>query len=156
MKQKWFGAKYIGGHSEFQQKMGGHITLTNDSFVFQSAKWHLVIPYEKIREVSVKTTKEITAFRTLLLKPLLASLFKKKREFLLIGYEDELGLKQNLVFDTRHKRDIIYGVRSSLAELQQKRIVLLPLMKCPQCGETYSSKKGFDFCPTCGVKLESA
>jgi hypothetical protein len=154
--KKWFRVRYLGGHSEYREETDGWVTTTDRFFVFKSAKWRLYIPCEKIREINIKTTKEITALRVLLLKPVLASLFKKRREFLLVAYEDKLGLRQNLLLDTRHKREIILNVRSSLPKMRQKKVILLRLMKCPQCGRMYSSRKGYEYCPTCKVKLEPA
>jgi len=36
---------------------------------------------------------------------------------------------------------------------QERKLVLVPLKKCPKCGMTYSGKD-YEHCPKCGTKLE--
>ena len=40
-------------------------------------------------------------------------------------------------------------------EHPQKRVVLLPFKRCPKCGKKYSGRE-YEYCPTCGAKLEPA
>lgn len=48
---------------------------------------------------------------------------------------------------------VLLAMKKPQVERTEKRVVLVPLKKCPKCGKQYSGKE-YEYCPACGVKLE--
>lgn len=46
---------------------------------------------------------------------------------------------------------VLLGMKKPQPEGTERRVVLVPLKKCPKCGIKY---RGYEYCPTCGMKLE--
>lgn len=93
----------------------GNISLTDgDAFLFRSKGATLRVPYDKINTVEYGQRVDRRYAEAILISPLLL-LSKKRKHFLTVGYADEAGRQQAVIFQV-DKRD----VRSVLAGLEAK------------------------------------
>lgn len=90
---------YLGGTlSQFPQGSGGALdAVDQDFFVFWTHKKNLRVPYTRINllEYGQKVGRRVAM--AVLISPLFV-LSKKKQHFLTIGYQDEDGRQQAMVF----------------------------------------------------------
>jgi hypothetical protein len=91
-----YKAKYLGGHSAYPKNMDVNLILMPD--YLEIPKFPVQIPYGKIKNVQGMTQEKLTAARVMLLG-LLAFAAKKKKLFMVLTYEDEVGIEQSPVFD---------------------------------------------------------
>ncbi len=92
-------AEYAGGTiSQIPQGCSGHLQAIDEQFfVFYSGKARWRIPYERINllEYGQKASRRVMA--AVIVSPLFL-LNKKREHFLTIGYQDEQGKQQAMVF----------------------------------------------------------
>lgn len=109
-------AEYVGGTLKtFAGRTAGAIITTDDRvFVFRTKKASVQIPYERINllEYGQQASRRYTL--GVLVSPVLL-LSKKRKHYLTVGYRDEAGHQQAMVFQV-DKRD----VRSVLAALEAR------------------------------------
>lgn len=119
-KEYYYDIKYKGGHAGLTKETGVLLNICPDRIEFFKLPGYIgrhpdrireykkeredvfSIPYEKIQNVQTMTKKEITAGR-IALTGLIGLAWKKKKEYMVITYEDEIGMVQNPVFDLGKK-----------------------------------------------------
>ena len=93
-------AQYIGGTvAGLPSKSEGNISATDgDDFLFRSKRAFVRIPYSKINtlEYGQRVTRRYA--EAILISPFLL-LAKKRKHFLTVGYTDEQGRQQAMVFE---------------------------------------------------------
>ena len=92
-----FKVEYLGGHSAFPKSKKCKMHLRDDHIELD--KLPLKVPYDAISEMKITTSKELSVGR-MLLTGMLAFAWKKKKKLLLVSYKDQIGMEQNLVFDS--------------------------------------------------------
>jgi hypothetical protein len=108
-------AEYIGGTVALPAKAEGKIQVTDsEAFTFRSKKAAIRVPYEKIHMLEYGQKVNRRYVSAVLISPVLL-LAKSRKHYLTIGYTDESGEQQALVFRV-DKSDI----RSILAGLEVK------------------------------------
>jgi hypothetical protein len=90
-----YKAKYLGGHSAYPKEMDVNLALNPD--YLEIPEFPAMVPYPKITNVQSMSQDKLTAKR-LLLTGIFAFAWKKKQMFMVLTYEDDLGLVQNPVF----------------------------------------------------------
>ena len=93
-------AQYVGGTvAGLPSKSEGNISATDgDDFLFRSKRTFVRIPYSKINtlEYGQRVTRRYA--EAILISPFLL-LAKKRKHFLTVGYTDEQGRQQAMVFE---------------------------------------------------------
>lgn len=114
-------AEYVGGTiQEIPVGCGGSMQAIDASFfVFYSHKASWRVPYEKINllEYGQKVDRRIVA--AVLISPLFL-LSKKREHFLTVGYEDEDGKQQAMIF--RVNKDKVRAMLASLEARTGRRV----------------------------------
>ncbi len=109
-------AEYIGGTvQQIPAGCGGSVQAVDATyFVFYSHKASWRVPYDKINllEYGLKVDRRVIA--AVLISPLFL-LSKKKQHYLTVGYQDEQGNQQAMIFRV-NKEDI----RATLASLEAR------------------------------------
>ncbi len=103
--EKEYYIKYKGGHSGLPKETWVLFNIYPERIEFFTKKERgniFSIPYERIQNVQSLTKKEITAGR-IALTGLIGLAWKKKKEYMVITFEDEVGMAQNPVFDLGKK-----------------------------------------------------
>lgn len=98
--------EYIGGTlDQYKQHCGGNI-LTSDSreFRFQAKGSEVNVPYDKINLIEYGQKADRRYLSAVLISPVLL-LSKSRKHFLTVGYTDEKGNQQAMVFRV-DKKDI--------------------------------------------------
>ena len=98
--------EYIGGTlDQYKQHCGGNI-LTSDSreFRFQAKESGVNVPYDKINLIEYGQKADRRYLSAVLISPVLL-LSKSRKHFLTVGYTDEKGNQQAMVFRV-DKKDI--------------------------------------------------
>jgi len=92
---------YAGGHSAYPEKHNGRLLVTPTALTFQETRgdFNLEISLESVENISVQTASEISRLSTVLVGPLWSMGFPMKSKFVLVEYEDEVGMKQTPLFD---------------------------------------------------------
>lgn len=90
-----YKAKYLGGHSAYPKDMDVRLILNPDNL--EIPEFPVMVPYQKITNVQSMSQDKLTAKR-LLLVGIFAFAWKKKQMFMVLTYEDDLGITQNPVF----------------------------------------------------------
>ena len=152
---------YLGGNPELSLKGPICATITSTSLEFTSAYFstyksqHFKIPLTKLKGANFMSKKQMTAWGAFFLGLIPAYLFKEKKNYLVIEYEDKTGQTHNLIFDMfqqdeddKQKISFIKNINSALISALKKSTGL----KCPSCGKEVSID--FVFCPYCGEKLK--
>lgn len=152
---------YLGGNSELSLKGPLCATITSTSLEFASAYFstyksqHFKIPLTRLRGANFMSKRQMTAWGVLFLGLIPAYLFKEKKNYLVIEYEDEKGQTHNLIFDMfqldeddKQKVSFIKNVNSALMAALKKSTGL----KCPSCDKEVLAD--FILCPYCGEKLK--
>lgn len=115
---EWRGgrADYVGGTSEaLQPDTEGLIyTAHPEWFLFQTRKTVIRVPYERINLLEYGQNVSRRYALAILVSPLLL-LSKKRTHFLTVGFQDEFGRQQALVFRVDKK-----DVRAVLAALEAR------------------------------------
>jgi len=109
-------AQYTGGTvAGLSTKSQGSITTTDEEgLVFRTKQASVRIPYDKINTIEYGQRVSRRYAEAVIISPLLL-LAKKRKHFLTVGYTDEQGRQQALVFQV-HKS----AVRSVLVSLEAK------------------------------------
>ncbi len=109
-------AEYIGGtRADIRARNSGVIRVTNQTyFVFVSKRTQVNVPYERINliEYGQKVSRRYVA--AVLLTPLLIAA-KKRQHFLTIGFQDDDGQQQAMVFRVEKS-----GIRLVLVVLEAR------------------------------------
>ena len=92
--------QYVGGTvAGLPSKSGGNINTTDgDDFLFRSKKAFVRVPYSKINTLEYGQRVNRRYAEAILISPILL-LSKKRRHFLTVGYTDEQGHQQAMVFE---------------------------------------------------------
>src|SRR5207247_10853347 len=109
-------AQYMGGTvGGLRNKSEGNLNTTEeDCLVFRTKQVSVRVPYDKINTIEYGQRVSRRYAEAVIISPLLL-LAKKRKHFLTVGYTDEQGRQQALVFQV-HKR----AVRSVLVSLEAK------------------------------------
>jgi hypothetical protein len=108
-------AEYVGGTVALPLKVDGKIQITDaEIFSFRSKKAAIRIPYDKIHTLEYGQRVDRRYVTGLLISPVLL-LAKARKHYLTIGFTDEEGKQQAMVFQV-DKSDI----RAILAGLEAK------------------------------------
>ncbi len=103
-------AEYVGGtRADIRNGAGGSIEAVDETyFVFYSKDVSLRIPYEKIDAVEYGQTVGRRYLMAVLISPVFV-LSKKRQHFLTVGFTDEAGREQAVVFrvDKDHIRAML-------------------------------------------------
>ena len=93
-------AQYIGGTiAGLPSKSEGNISATDgDDFLFRSKQAFIRIPYSKINTLEYGQRVNRRYAEAILISPFLL-LAKKRKHFLTVGYTDEEGHQQAMVFE---------------------------------------------------------
>jgi len=92
-------AQYIGGTvAALPSKSEGHINITDEeALLFRTKQASVRIPYSKINTLEYGQRVNRRYVEAILISPLLL-LAKKRKHFLTVGFTDERGKQQALVF----------------------------------------------------------
>jgi hypothetical protein len=109
-------AQYIGGTvAGLPSKTEGNINTTDEeALLFRSKRTSVRIPYSKINTLEYGQRVNRRYLEAVLISPVLL-LAKKRRHFLTVGYEDERGHQQAMVFEVPKSE-----IRSMLVSLEAK------------------------------------
>ena len=109
-------AQYVGGTiAGLPSKSGGTLNTTDEEvFLFRTKQATVRIPYSKIDTIEYGQRVSRRFVEAVLVSPLLL-LAKKRKHFLTVGYTDEQGRRQAMVFQV-HKG----AVRALLVSLEAK------------------------------------
>lgn len=108
-------ADYIGGTIAGLERSGGFIDVTDDQyFRFQSGRTRVEVLYETINLLEYGQKADRRYLMAIAISPLLL-LSKKRSHFLTVGYADDLGRQQALVFRVNKAH-----IRSVIASLEAK------------------------------------
>jgi len=94
LKYAW-KAKYLSGHSSYPKSMNVHIIMMPN--YLEIPEFPLQIPYEMIHDVQSLSQEKITSLG--LLHGGLASVLKRKKVYMVLTFDDDTAIEQNLVFD---------------------------------------------------------
>lgn len=130
--QMFEGIDYLGGYTPYPKKLSGSLLLYEDKIVFQenklrSSKVRFEIPLINITNVGVKRTSEVDVHRLAgLILGTWVQFSKEHKTFLIIEYNDEMGMKQNPIFDfpldagDKKKTKIAQLIYEKLKQLKSK------------------------------------
>jgi hypothetical protein len=108
-------AQYIGGTvAALPSKSEGHINITDEeALLFRTKQASVRIPYSKINTLEYGQRVNRRYLEAVLISPLLL-LAKKRKHFLTVGYTDERGNQQALVFqvDKGAVRQVLVGLEA--------------------------------------------
>jgi len=109
-------AEYVGGTvAGLPSKSEGNISTTDEEvFLFRSKQASVRIPYGKINTLEYGQRVNRRYVEAILISPLLL-LAKKRKHFLTVGYVDEQGRQQAVVFQVNKG-----AIRSVLVSLEAK------------------------------------
>jgi hypothetical protein len=109
-------AQYVGGTvALLPSKSEGNINLTDEEVLFfRSKKGSVRIPYDKINTIEYGQRVSRRFAEAILISPILL-LAKRRKHFLTVGYTDEAGRQQALVFQVDKS-----AVRSVLVSLEAR------------------------------------
>ena len=109
-------AQYVGGTvADLPSKTEGNINTTNqEALLFRSKRTSVRIPYDKINTLEYGQRVNRRYIEAVLISPVLL-LAKKRRHFLTVGYTDERGHQQAMVFEVPKGE-----IRSMLVSLEAK------------------------------------
>ena len=108
-------AECIGGTVAGLRSTDGYLVLTfSEKLVYQSGQFQLDVPYDNINLLEYGQKVDRRYLMAIAISPLLL-LSKKRKHFLTIGYTDDQGRQQALVFQVAKGH-----VRSVLASLEAR------------------------------------
>ena len=121
---------YLGGHIEYKERAIGYILLRPDSIWYKTSegslnKFDVEIPVEKFKGIEIRTGKEITFLRWFLIGAW-SILFKEKKEYLVLTYEDSFGMLQRMVFDFHNQRKMVNELIDLVSYLKMKKARMNP------------------------------
>jgi hypothetical protein len=108
--------EYVGGTSvQFTSGAGGHIEVGDDHyFAFYTKKSQVRVPYDRINLLEYGQQVDRRLAMAVVISPLFL-LSKKRKHFLSIGYEDDHGKQQALVFRVDKS-----SIRATLVSLEAR------------------------------------
>ena len=107
-------AQYIGGTAAIRNKVSGSLQTTDDQlFRFYSKKKAIEIPYERINMIEYGQKVDRRYVMAIVVSPMFL-LSKARRHFLTVGYADEEGNQQALIFrvDKSDIRSVLVGLEA--------------------------------------------
>jgi hypothetical protein len=107
-------AEYIGGTAPIQKKASGTLQTTDDQlFRFRSKKKTIEVPYERINLLEYGQKVDRRYGLAIVVSPMFL-LSKARRHFLTVGYTDEQGSQQALIFrvDKGDIRSVLVGLEA--------------------------------------------
>lgn len=107
-------AEYIGGTLASLPKGGGFIDITGaECFRFQRGSQSVEVPYDRINMLEYGQKVDRRYLLAIAISPFLL-LSKSRKHFLTVGYSDEEGQQQALVFQVGkgHIRPVIVGLEA--------------------------------------------
>ena len=118
---------YVGGHVDFPGRSAGVLTIKSAEVEFKASEfvanqYHFKFPTARIKSLELRTSKEISALRVWLAGPVLGTVMKAEITYVVVGYEDELGLTHILLFDipddrnNKQKMELVDHLKKALAE----------------------------------------
>jgi hypothetical protein len=109
-------AEYVGGTvAALPSKSEGRLNTTDqEAFLFRTRQTSVRVPYEKINTLEYGMRVNRRYAEAVLISPVLL-LAKKRRHFLTVGYTDEEGRQQAMVFEVPKG-----AIRSVLVSLEAK------------------------------------
>jgi hypothetical protein len=118
---------YVGGHVDYPNRSSGMLTITPIEIEFKASEfvanqYHFKFPTAKLKSISLQTTKEISASRVWLVGSVLGTAMKMETTYVVVGYEDELGLLQTLLFgipddrENKQKKELVNQFQKVLTE----------------------------------------
>ena len=114
--QRGADVEYVGGtRAEIKSAERGNLEAIDEQYlVFYARRSAIRIPYERINLIEYGQKVDRRYMMAVLISPVLA-LSKKRQHFLTVGYQDENGREQALVFrvDKEH-------IRAMLASLEAR------------------------------------
>jgi hypothetical protein len=113
-------AEYVGGtRADIPTSNSGNIeVMDNTYFIFQSKKTKIKIPYDRINLVEYGQKVDRRYLAAAIISPIFM-LAKSRQHFLTLGFQDENGLQQALVFKV-DKKDIRVALVSLEARTGQE------------------------------------
>lgn len=113
-------AEYVGGtRSDVPASNNGEIRVSDNTyFVFLSHKTEIKIPYERINLLEYGQKVDRRYLEAILISPLLM-LAKKREHFLTVGFQDDDGQQQAMIFRV-NKNDVRLTLVSLEARTGQK------------------------------------
>ena len=108
--------QYVGGTSaQFASGASGRIEVADDHyFAFYSKKSQVRVPYDRINLLEYGQQVDRRLAMAAVISPLFL-LSKQRKHFLTVGYEDEQGRQQALVFRVDKS-----GIRATLVSLEAR------------------------------------
>jgi hypothetical protein len=108
-------AEYVGGTvADFRQGTEGRLVTTRqDEFAFEAGKQVWTIPYTKINLIEYGQKVDRRYITAVLLSPLFL-LAKSRKHFVTVGYFDESGVQQAMVFrvEKADVRTVLVGLEA--------------------------------------------
>lgn len=107
-------AEYIGGTAAIRKKASGSLQTTDDQlFRFRSKKKTIEVPYEQINLIEYGQKVDRRYAMAVVLSPMFL-LSKTRRHYLTVGYTDEQGSQQALIFrvDKADIRSVLVGLEA--------------------------------------------
>lgn len=99
---------YAGGHKGYPEGKRGKIIISPTTFTFHEIKgvrneslgaFKFDIPIDKIREISIKKTSEVSRMMSVMAGPMWGVGMPTKKTFVLVEYTDKYGIEQKPLFD---------------------------------------------------------
>lgn len=94
--EKAYNIKYMGGHPAYPKETT--VRLNIFPYHLEIPDLNLELAYAKIQNIQNMTKEKLSVAR-IALTGLIGLAWKKKKEYMIITYEDEAGMEQNLMFD---------------------------------------------------------
>jgi hypothetical protein len=116
-----FRATYIGGHGAYPKPKAVKLLTYSDRL--EVPELRLTIPYNKLQNVQSMTEEKLKASRIFLVG-LFAFAWKKRKDYLVITFTDEIDVEQNPVFDVAG----ISAIQPLLYQQMVKAKTLEPVM----------------------------
>jgi hypothetical protein len=108
-------AEYVGGtRAEIPGNCTGSLQVIDEQyFVFYAHKTSIRVPYERINLLEYGQKVDHRYVMAVLISPILL-MSKKRQHFLTVGYTDERGQEQALIFrvDKGHIRDVLVSLEA--------------------------------------------
>jgi len=120
-----FLMNYVGGHLDYKPAIG-YLVLKPDTIEYKTFEYSLnridlKVPIEKLKGLEIRTTEEITFGRWFLIGAL-SILFKAKKKYLILSYEDEADMLQHMFFDFNNQSKIEACIRlANQLKLERKQ-----------------------------------
>ncbi len=117
---------YLGGHTDHKKRAIGYILIKSNGLRYIASEGSLYkmdvdVPLERLKSLEIRTSKEITMARWFMIGAW-AILFKEKKEYLVVSYEDEAKLLQHMIFDFHGQRNNVDELVGLLSYMKKKAV----------------------------------